>query len=87
METFAVFLFVSGVVCLLVSELWILIAAFEVRPAWGVVCLLLPPTTVGFLLFHWNEVKRPFLCAVASLLPIVVAWVIYVTQIQTQVVG
>lgn len=47
---------VGGALIYLVGSVMLLVAAFSVGTVWGVLCLLLPPLQLIFMLLHWNKV-------------------------------
>lgn len=49
-----------GPIVLLIGALMFYFAAFRASVVWGLVCLLLPPACLVFLIMHWGKAKRAF---------------------------
>jgi hypothetical protein len=61
-------LFLGGLALAAVGWVWLIIAAFRVRPAWGLAVLLIPPAAIGFMIQHWGRAKAPTGVLLAGLL-------------------
>lgn len=51
----------------LLGAIWFLIVAFSESILWGLVCLLVTPASLLFLVMHWNEAKNPFFVQLAGI--------------------
>ena len=49
------------------SRVWFIIAAFRVSLLWGLLVLFVPFLDLMFLIVHWDDAKRPFLCGLLAL--------------------
>ncbi len=68
-EKYGVVVLGLGAVLGLVAVLWLIVRAFRVHFAWGLVCLLFPPAVILFCVFHFRRAARPLiLLSVAALL-------------------
>jgi hypothetical protein len=66
LEEYGVFVLLLGLVLGVAGCLWLLVAAFRVRTAWGVAVLLFPPTVLAFLLLHGRKAWKPLLLLVVA---------------------
>jgi hypothetical protein len=60
------------------GQLWWIIAAFRVSVPWGLLVLFIPLMPLMFLIVHWEDAKKPFLCVMLGLValvpPIIMNW-------------
>jgi hypothetical protein len=49
-----------GMIATAIGGIGILIAAFSTSTRWGLGCLLMPPVSLLFLVFHWDVAKNLF---------------------------
>lgn len=57
----------------LVSNIWLIIAAFRVDAMWGLACLFIPIAQLGFLYKHADRAIIPFTLSVFSIVLLFVA--------------
>lgn len=67
MEILAGFLEIVGSVLAITGACQFIRAAFREGRAWGLCCFFIPFAKLLFLIFHWEEAKRPFLMYVIGL--------------------
>lgn len=62
----------TGILIMMIGQCWILAGAYRVSPGWGLACtvgsFVCGLITLAFVLGHWHEAKRGFLCKMAGLL-------------------
>jgi hypothetical protein len=73
LESFAIYLYFSGIAVAVLGFLWLIIRAFRTRLAWGLGVLLFPPTAFAFIPMRWPRAKVPFLMLLAGWLAIGIA--------------
>lgn len=56
----------AGTLMILVGSIWFLIKAFKTSIAWGLGCLLFPPTQLVYLVLHFEESAPPFILSLAG---------------------
>lgn len=56
-----------GILIFIIGGIGFLIAAFRTNILWGLVCLLIPPVSIIYLVLHWHEAKNPFFLQLAGL--------------------
>jgi hypothetical protein len=66
LEEYAFLVLVLGLVIAAVGFLWLLVAAFKVRKAWGFAVLLFPPLALVFIPYHWRRCVGPLLVFLLS---------------------
>lgn len=49
-----------GWITILVGAILFLVAAFKVSLVWGILCLLLSPASLIFLIIHWKKAWKPW---------------------------
>lgn len=67
MEILGFLLFGAGILLSIVTGIWLLVLAFQESPLWGVLCLLLNPAMLVFVIMHWQETKKPFLWSLLAI--------------------
>jgi hypothetical protein len=60
MIQFAMILTFIGAIACLVGAVGLIIDAFHEGIFWGIGCLLFAPVILAFVVFHWDEAKKPF---------------------------
>ncbi len=61
MNRFAMMLSLLGAIACLIGAIGLIIDAFREDFFWGLGCLLFAPVVLAFIVFHWQEAKKPFL--------------------------
>ena len=56
-----------GVGIFIIGGVGFLIAAFKESLWWGLLCILVSPISLLFLLLHWSEAKNPFFLQLVGL--------------------
>ncbi len=64
MNQFAMMLSLLGAIACLIGAIGLIIDAFHEGIFWGLGCLLFAPVMLAFVVFHWQEAKKPFLIGV-----------------------
>lgn len=64
MNQFAMMLSLLGAIACLIGAIGLIIDAFHEGIFWGLGCLLFAPVMLAFVVFHWEEAKKPFLIGV-----------------------
>ncbi len=67
-EKYASIVMILGGLLATIAAVWLIIRAFRVRIAWGVGCLLFPPTILAFCVKHFSQARRPLGLLVLGLL-------------------
>ena len=57
-----------GSVFVIIGSVWLIVAAFRKAPAWGIACIVFPPTAIAFLIAHRVAAWRPFLMFIVGLM-------------------
>lgn len=60
-------LFVIGFLIGLFFGIKILIIAFRKSVVWGLASLFIPFVALVFVIMHWDETKKPFLCSLLAI--------------------
>ena len=75
-----------GVIVCIAGALWLIIEAFRTHVAWGLLCLLLPPVQLVFLIVNWTVAWRPFLLGLLGSVVIVLGGIAANTESKDGVV-
>lgn len=59
MEIFGFWMIVGGIALAAIAYIWLLAAAFRTRIAWGLACLLFPPSALVFVCVHFRRALAP----------------------------
>jgi len=62
-----------SMIFLIISSVWFLVVAFTENIWWGFACLFFEFPSLLFLIFHWDEAKKPFLLGLLGLLVMIVS--------------
>ncbi|PKH86203.1 hypothetical protein [Colwellia sp. Bg11-28] len=62
-----------GLGVLLIGGIGFLITAFKQSIVWGLLCLLVSPVSLLFLIKHWGKAKKTFFIQLAGLAIMIVA--------------
>lgn len=60
MNQIAMMLYLFGTIACLIGLIGLIIDAFREDFFWGLGCLLFLPVALAFVVFHWEEAKKPF---------------------------
>lgn len=61
---------IIGVGIFILGGVSYLIAAFRTSLLWGFGCLLVAPVAILYLIFYWNDAKKPFAIQVLGMIVI-----------------
>lgn len=70
------FLITTGLVLLITGDLMIIARAFGITTSWGMVCLLMPPAAIPFMVVYPRKSITPALLMVAGLSAMLLSGVI-----------
>ena len=73
MEIVGHLLDILGLTIMALGGVWLLFEVFRSGIAWFLVCLFIP-VTLFWLLFHWEEGKRPFALMIVGLVVLIVGF-------------
>ncbi len=60
MEILGIILGIAGLLIFVVGAIWFLVECFRTSILWGLLCLLISPVQIIFLIVHWRVAKKPF---------------------------
>lgn len=61
-----IFLVLVGAAVMLIGGIWLLVIMFQTSLPWGIIGILIPVTSLIFVVMHWEESRKPFLINVAG---------------------
>ncbi len=60
-------LIVIGIIVAGIGGIWFLVEVFRDSIGWGVLCLLIGPASLIYLVLNWSDVKNPFFVQLGGL--------------------